>query len=158
MRPFRAAIGAGARLMMTAHIAVPALSGGLELPATLSPAMIRSLLRRDLGFEGVMITDAMNMQAMRQGSGLPIDAIAAAAAGVDLLLLQNDSDETEAVYAGLVQAARARACWSRRRNLASAGRVLALKGWLSAQAQPDLAVVACAEHQALAPRGGGARR
>ncbi len=149
LRPFRAAIGAGARLMMTAHIAVPALSGGLELPATLSPAIVRGLLRRDLGFEGVVISDAMNMQAMRQGAGLAIDAIAAAAAGVDLLLLQNDSAETEAVYAGLVQAAQ-RALLAADDQFASARRVLALKRWLSAQPQPELDVVNCAAHQALA--------
>ena len=149
LQPFRAAIHAGARLMMTAHVAVPALSGGLELPATLSPAIIGGLLRRKLGFEGVVITDAMNMVAMRQGAGLPIDAIAAAAAGVDLLLLQNDSRETEAVYAGLVQAAQ-RALLDPAVQFASAGRVLALKHWLSEQAQPELDVVNCPAHQALA--------
>src|SRR5207237_4065767 len=103
---FRAAVGAGAKLMMTAHVAVPALNGGLELPATLSPAIIRGLLRGDLGFQGVVITDAMDMKAIGQGAGLVIDAITAAAAGVDMLLLQSDSAESQAVYAGLLQAAQ----------------------------------------------------
>jgi beta-N-acetylhexosaminidase len=149
LRPFRAAVNAGARLVMTAHVAVPALSGGLELPATLSPTIIRGLLRHDLGFQGVVITDAMDMKAIRQGSWLVIDAIAAAAAGVDMLLLQSGSEQTEAVYAGLLQATE-RALLSVEDQLASAERVLALKRWLSAQPQPALEVVACAEHQALA--------
>ena len=63
MLPFIAAIKAEARLMMTAHVALPALDGGRDdLPATLSPAIVRRLLRRELGFEGVIITDALNMQ------------------------------------------------------------------------------------------------
>ncbi len=149
LRPFRAAVAAGARLMMTAHVAVPALNGGLELPATLSPAIIRGLLRRDLGFQGVVISDAMDMKAIGQGAGLVIDAIAAAAAGVDMLLLQSDAAESEAVYAGLLQAAR-RGLLAAEDQLASAERILALKRWLSTQPQPELDVVACAEHQALA--------
>ena len=149
LRPFRAAVDAGAKMVMTAHVAVPALNGGLELPSTLSPAIIRQLLRRDLGFEGVVISDAMDMKAIEQGAGLVIDAITAAGAGVDLLLLQGDSDQTDAVYAGLLQATR-RGLLSAADQLASAERVLALKRWLAAQPQPALDVVACAEHQALA--------
>jgi beta-N-acetylhexosaminidase len=149
MRPFRAAVNAGARLVMTAHVAVPALNGGLEIPSTLSPAIIRGLLRRDLGFQGVVITDAMDMQAIQQGSGLVIDTIAAAAAGVDMLLLQSDSQESEAVYAGLVQAAH-RGLLSAADQLASAERVLALKRWQSTQPQPELDMVAGAENLRLA--------
>jgi beta-N-acetylhexosaminidase len=149
IRPFEAAIRAGAKLVMTAHVALPALSGGLDLPATLSPAILRGLLRHDLGFGGVIITDALDMKAIRQGSGLAIDAIAAVAAGVDMLLLNSDDDERQMVYAGLLQATR-RTLLSTEENLASAERVLALKDWLSAQPQPPLDVVACAEHRALA--------
>lgn len=76
MQPFAAAIRAGAKLVMTAHVALPALSGSADLPATLSPAILRGPLRREPGFERVMITDALDMKAIRQGSGLVIDAIA----------------------------------------------------------------------------------
>jgi beta-N-acetylhexosaminidase len=147
--PFRAAVAAGARLVMTAHVALPALNGGIDLPTTLSPAVVRGLLRRDLGFEGVIITDALDMQAINQGSGLVIDTIAAVAAGVDVLLLNVAGTEQQAVYAGLLQATR-RTLLSSDENLASAERILDLKAWVSAQAQPALDVVACAEHQALA--------
>jgi beta-N-acetylhexosaminidase len=75
-------------MMMTAHIALPALNGGSDMPATLSAAVLRGLLRHELGFEGVIISDAMEMRAIEQGEGLGIDAIAAVVAGVDLLLLQ----------------------------------------------------------------------
>ena len=89
--PFRAAVAAGVRMVMTAHIALPALDAGLDRPATLSPVVLRGLLRRRLGFEGVIVTDAMDMQAIDQGAGLAVDAIAAVSAGVDLLLLDRKS-------------------------------------------------------------------
>ncbi|HZG89293.1 MAG TPA: glycoside hydrolase family 3 N-terminal domain-containing protein, partial [Pseudonocardia sp.] len=59
--PFRAAIAAGAQCVMTAHIRVPALTG--ELPATLSSAALHTLLRTELGFPGVVVTDALDMHA-----------------------------------------------------------------------------------------------
>lgn len=146
--PFQAAIAAGARLVMSAHVAAPALTDGLALPATLAPAILRGLLRGELGFAGVIVSDALDMHAIAQGDGLLIDALAAAAAGIDLLLLGPASPH-EQIYAGLLHATR-RALLPPGDVLASAGRVLALKHWLAAQPQPDFAVVGCAEHQALA--------
>src|SRR4029079_293591 len=64
--PFRAAIQAGAGLVMTAHIALPAL-GDSATPATLSPGIITGLLRDTLGFGGVTITDAMTMEGVGKG-------------------------------------------------------------------------------------------
>ncbi|MCH7704469.1 MAG: beta-N-acetylglucosaminidase, partial [Planctomycetes bacterium] len=63
--PFRAAIDAGMRGVMTAHIAVPALGGG-ELPSTLSAEVLVDLLRTDLGFDGIVFTDAMDMAAVNR--------------------------------------------------------------------------------------------
>ena len=60
---------------------------------------MRGLLREELGFAGVINSDAMNMQAIAQGPGLLIDALAAAAAGVDLLLLIDEGDEQGQVFA-----------------------------------------------------------
>jgi beta-N-acetylhexosaminidase len=147
--PFIAAIRAGVRLIMTAHIALPALDDGRNLPATLSPKILRGLLRAELGFEGVIVSDAMDMRAIEQGPGLVVDAIAALTAGVDLLTLNHTAAEQRAVHAGLLQAAR-RALLSPEALLASAQRVLTLKGWLARHAQPSLDVVGCAEHRALA--------
>jgi beta-N-acetylhexosaminidase len=145
--PFAAAVEAGVRLVMTAHIAVPAI-GNPDLPSTLSPGVLRGLLREKLGFRGVIVSDAMDMGAITQGQGLVIDAIAAAAAGVDLLLLIGDVPLLESVHAGLAQAAR-RGLLPDDMTL-SARRVLDLKQWLGQQEQPGLEVVVCEEHRALA--------
>jgi beta-N-acetylhexosaminidase len=147
--PFAAAIEAGVRLVMTAHIALPALNHGLDMPATLSPAILQGLLREELGFQGIIVSDALNMAAIAQGPGLVVDAIAAAAAGVDLLLLIDEGAEQETIYAALCQAAR-RGLLAEAAVQAAAGRVLALKTWLAAQPQPPLDVVGSAEHRALA--------
>jgi beta-N-acetylhexosaminidase len=147
--PFSAAIQAGVKLVMTAHVALPALNAGLDMPATLSPAVLRGLLRQELGFQGVIASDALDMQAIRQGPALLIDALAAAAAGLDLLLFGPQTVERELLFDGLVQAAR-RGLLDPEDVRASAGRVLALKSWLAGREQPPLEVVGCAEHQALA--------
>jgi beta-N-acetylhexosaminidase len=147
--PFSAAIEAGVKLMMTAHIALPGLTDGLEVPATLSPAIMRKLLRDDLGFEGIVVSDAMDMGAIQRGLGLVIDCIAASAAGVDLLLLGDCGEGFEAVYAALLQAAR-RGLLAHGEIVSSAQRVLELKAWLSKQEQPGMEVIQCEEHRALA--------
>ena len=59
--PFRAAFAAGASTAMTGHLAVPALDAGLGVPATLSRKIISGLLRRQLGFNGLVVTDALDM-------------------------------------------------------------------------------------------------
>jgi beta-N-acetylhexosaminidase len=71
---------AGARAVMTAHLALPAIDGRADLPATLSPAILKGLLRQELGFTGVIITDSMDMQAIRQGEALGREAVAAVSA------------------------------------------------------------------------------
>jgi beta-N-acetylhexosaminidase len=147
--PFQAAIDAGARLVMSAHIVFPALNGGGDLPATLSPAILRGLLRRKLGFKGLIVTDAMDMNAMEQGPGYVADAMAAIAAGADLLLLNHDLDKVERAFATILQAAR-RGLLGTDEIEASAARVLALKKWVGGREQPPLDVVACPEHRALA--------
>jgi len=147
--PFLAAIQAGAQLVMTAHLAMPALDGDKALPATLSSGILKDLLRGEIGFDGVVVSDAMNMRAIRQGAGLAIDAIAAVAAGVDLLLLTSEPGILEGVSDGLLQAAQ-RGLLAGDELLASAQRVLKLRRRLASTVQPPLEVVGCAEHLALA--------
>jgi beta-N-acetylhexosaminidase len=147
-RPFAAAIAAGVKLVMTAHVAFPAFDEGLKLPATMSPALLRGLLRGDLGFEGVIISDALEMAAFSHGD-MVIDTLAAAAAGVDLLLLNANAGIQRSVYAGLLQAAQ-RTLLAPSDVLASAGRVLALKRWATAHTPPPLDVIGAADHAALA--------
>ncbi|WP_327688351.1 glycoside hydrolase family 3 protein [Streptomyces tubercidicus] len=86
--PFRAAIAAGTRAVMSAHILLPALDG--EHPATLSPAALHGLLRAPeaeggLGFDGLIITDGMEMQAISATYGIERGSVLALAAGADAL-------------------------------------------------------------------------
>lgn len=146
--PFAAAISAGVRLVMTAHVAFPALHDGLLLPATLSPTLLRGILRDELGFHGVIISDALDMAAFSQGD-LVIDALASVAAGVDLLLLNSDAAIHAAIYQSLAQAAQ-RMLLNPADMRASAERVVALKQWIATAPQPPLDVIGSAEHRALA--------
>ncbi len=154
--PFIAAMRAGVKLMMTGHLSLPNISGADGLPATLSPRILRGLLRTELGYTGVIVTDAMDMQAIRQGPGLIIDAVAAVKAGCDLLLLNTDPIGQRNVYRALLQATE-RHLLDSSDVQESARRVLALKDWCSGVTTPPsgvtappLEVVGSAEHRALA--------
>jgi beta-N-acetylhexosaminidase len=104
--PFAAAIRAGTIAIMPSHLRVPELTG--DLPATVSAAALGGLLRRELGFTGVIVSDALEMRAVRDRFGVPGAAVLAVAAGTDLLCLGRDSDEEEylAVRSALVDAVR----------------------------------------------------
>jgi beta-N-acetylhexosaminidase len=101
--PFRAAVEAGVLAVMPGHLRVAGLTG--ELPASLSAAAI-ALLRSALGFDGVVVTDALEMRAVRDPFGIPGAAVRAVAAGNDLLCLGRDVPEDGylAVRAALVSA------------------------------------------------------
>jgi beta-N-acetylhexosaminidase len=149
LRPFQAALNTGAKLVMTGHFALPALTGSDELPATLSRAVMDRFLRQELGFDGVIITDALDMGALTQGAGQIVDVLAATRAGVDLLLTTNQPEVQERILAGLGLAYGRKLI--RRRHLApSLERIQALKAWTGRQTQPDLSVVNSAAHQQLA--------
>lgn len=94
LAPFRAAVAAGVDAVMTAHIVVPAW--GTE-PATLNPRVLGML--RDWGFEGVIITDALDMAAIRETVGIGPGAARALAAGADLLCIGNPTNRGEATLA-----------------------------------------------------------
>jgi beta-N-acetylhexosaminidase len=147
--PFQAAIVADAKLMMTAHLALPALDGPEAPPATLSRRILHGLLREELGFKGVIITDAMDMGAIRQGEALGEDAVRATTAGADLLLLTSNPEDQRRVYESLLQAAK-NGKLKPETVSASVERILSLKHWLAEQSQSDLSVVGCVEHQAIA--------
>jgi beta-N-acetylhexosaminidase len=101
--PFAAAIAAGAKSVMTAHIRVPALTG--DRPATFSRAALTDLLRGECGFEGTVITDALEMKgAAASAGGIGPAAVLALAAGADLLCIGADVDHAlvEDVAAAIV--------------------------------------------------------
>ena len=148
--PFQAAIQEGVKMVMTAHLALPALSGRVDIPSTLSPQVIQGLLRKELAFEGVIVTDAMDMKAIQQGEGLGEDAVRAVSAGCDLLLLTTHPLDHQHVYKSLLQAYQNGAL-DAQEVFTSARRVSALKEWLSSQPPtPDLSVVGCSDHLAVA--------
>lgn len=146
---FAAAVEAGTRLVMTAHAALPALHAGADLPATLSPRVLQGLLRGELGFNGVIVTDALDMRSVEQGVELVVECLAAARAGADLLMLASHSARFDEIHASLLHAVR-RGLLDAGEVLCSADRILALKEWLAAQERPPLEVIACREHQDLA--------
>jgi beta-N-acetylhexosaminidase len=102
--PFAAAIAAGVAAIMPGHLRVAGLTGGL--PTTQSPAALRGLLRGELGFTGLIISDALEMRAVSGPAGIASAAVRAVAAGVDLLCLGRDQDEEDyrAVRAALTAA------------------------------------------------------
>nr|WP_306270168.1 glycoside hydrolase family 3 N-terminal domain-containing protein [Ornithinimicrobium sp. HY1793] len=98
--PFRAVIDAGAPAMMPGHIVVDAIDPGQ--PATLSSAVLTGLLQEDLGFTGLVVTDALNMGAITEASGDQHPAVSALLAGVDVLLMPPDPiGSLDAVVAAL---------------------------------------------------------
>jgi len=149
--PFRAALAAGAPMVMSGHVALPAITGRRDLPATVSRQVMDGLLRGELGFRGVSITDAMDMKAVAQGSAGVVDSIVALRAGVDLLLLTPDRVAQRRLETGLRQAAL-RGLLSPRQTSASHARILRLRRWLAAFGQPAPGVVRSETHRSLARR------
>jgi beta-N-acetylhexosaminidase len=134
--PFVAAIAAGSLAIMPGHLRVPELTG--DLPATFSPAAVLGLLRGELGFDGVVISDGLEMRAASGVHGIPAAAVLAVAAGVDLLCLGRDTDE--AMYHA-VRAALTDAVASGRlpgdRLAEAADRVATLRAWLASAREGD---------------------
>ncbi len=128
--PFEAAIRAGTLAIMPSHLRVPELTG--DLPATVSAAAITGLLRGELGFTGVIVSDALEMRATRDTFGIPGAAVLAVAAGTDLLCLGRDGSEADylAVRDALVTAVRDGALDGERLEEA-ADRVARLRGGLA---------------------------
>ncbi|MEH0841538.1 glycoside hydrolase family 3 protein [Micromonospora sp. CPCC 205711] len=92
--PFRAAVAAGVQAVMTGHLLVPALDP--ELPATLSPRILGDLLRDELGFSGVVVTDAVEMRAVADRYGFAGGAVRALAAGADAICVGGERADEQA--------------------------------------------------------------
>ena len=91
LKPFKAAIEQGVISVMIGHLAVPKLTGTME-PASISKVIVTDLLRKELGFQGLIITDAMNMKALYNGQNVPDISVKAIQAGNDLLLFSPDPE------------------------------------------------------------------
>ena len=104
--PFQAAIDAGVKSVMTAHLAVPALDPTPGLPATLSEAIMTGLLRRQMGFKGLIVTDALEMGGVTAAYSTEEAALRAVLAGVDQLLLPPEPAKVIAYLAAAVRDGR----------------------------------------------------
>jgi beta-N-acetylhexosaminidase len=87
LRPFKEAIDAGMGAIMTAHISVPSLNGGVSEASTLSPLVLTRVLRDELGFGGLVFTDAMDMSAIARRHSAGEAAVRAIEAGADVILM-----------------------------------------------------------------------
>jgi beta-N-acetylhexosaminidase len=92
--PFREAIRAGVAFIMTAHVLVPSLDE--ERPATLSGRIVRALLREELGYQGVILSDDLEMKAIAKTYAVPDAAVQAIAAGCDGILICSGTVEVQA--------------------------------------------------------------
>lgn len=99
--PFAAGIEAGAEMVMVGHISAPALTGGDNIPASLSEDVITGILRDELGYDGIVITDALNMGAVTDYYEADVAAIMALKAGADMVLMP---DNFEQAYQGVLEA------------------------------------------------------
>jgi beta-N-acetylhexosaminidase len=126
LRPFREAIAAGMGAIMTAHISVPSLNGGIREPSTLSPMVLTNVLREEMGFDGIIFTDAMDMSAIARRHSPEDAAVRALEAGADVILMPPDVERAVNGVVAAVQAGRL----SEERIDASVRRVLAAKARL----------------------------
>jgi beta-N-acetylhexosaminidase len=134
--PFEAAIEAGVDAVMVGHIDLSQIEKTPGLPASLSPTIITGLLRNDLGFSGLVFTDALPMHAITEHFGAEQAVVMAISAGADVALEPLDIPKSFTALKDAVE----RGVITRQRLDASVRRLLEAKAWenLSAQAIPDL--------------------
>lgn len=137
LAPFRSAIAAGTRAVMSAHILVPSLDA--EYPATLSRRILTGILREELGYDGLIVTDGMEMQAISATYGIERGSVLAIAAGADAICVGGglaDDDTVLRLRDALVGAVRAGEL-SEERLADAATRVRALAQWTSVSGAAD---------------------
>lgn len=150
--PAQAGIDAGALMVMTGHVLLPA-AGDAKLPASISPVVVQQLLQGDgaagcagMGFDGVTVTDSMQMAPITDSHAAGSAAVAALAAGEDLILM---SANPAKAIAGIVAAVGDGSLEAERLDDAATA-VLALRLASARVPAPSLDVVASAAHRALA--------
>ncbi len=153
--PFRAAVAEQVAFVMTAHVLVPALDD--TRPATLSPQVVQALLREELGFEGVILGDDLEMKAVAARYTVPESAVAAVKAGCDGLLICSGNVDLQAqALEALVKAVetgaipQARLDDAERRLRRAKERFLADRSRPAARRLAWKQVVGCDAHRAVA--------
>jgi beta-glucosidase-like glycosyl hydrolase len=125
LAPFRASVAANVDSMMTAHVAYPELDPEGR-PATLSPRILQTLLREEMAFRGLVVTDAIIMEGLTEGGSEAEASVRALAAGCDVLLYPQDADAVIAEVLAAMEDGRlprARVEDALRRTAEAAGRV-----------------------------------
>jgi beta-glucosidase-like glycosyl hydrolase/CubicO group peptidase (beta-lactamase class C family) len=124
--PFRYLIDKGVMGVMTAHLEVPALEKEKRLPASISRSITTNLLKDEFGFDGLVVTDALEMKGITKIFNIDEVAVRAVASGADVLLLPPDEDAAiDAIFSAVV---KGRLTVSRIDS--SVRKILALKQWL----------------------------
>jgi beta-N-acetylhexosaminidase len=131
--PFRRAIAAGVPMLMTAHVRYPALDP--EWPATLSPTILTGLLRRRLGFRGIICSDDLEMRAIADHYGPGDAAVASIAAGADFLLYCHRQDDLRTAITA-VERAVTDGRLPERRIAESHRRIVAITRWRTRHRRP----------------------
>jgi beta-glucosidase-like glycosyl hydrolase len=149
--PFRAGIAAGAKAVMTAHLALPKVDP-TGRPATLSRPILTGILRNQLGFDGIVVTDGMHMQGITDHFSAAEAVIGAIEAGADAILA---SDDIDSAFNGIIQAVHIGRITEGRINT-SVRRILSAKAWVGlaedrmVSADSVFAVVGAPEFQKIA--------
>ena len=146
--PFKTAISYNAPAIMTAHILFPALDAS-GLPATLSKPILTELLREEMGFRGLIVTDCLQMKAVADTWGTPRAAVMAAQAGADILLVCHTWEKQKETFDALVAAVRSGELSEDRVN-ESLARIVSAKEMLALAPPLPLSVIGEEEHINLA--------
>jgi beta-N-acetylhexosaminidase len=145
--PFRAAIAAGIDTIMTSHVVFPAVEPD-RIPATISKRVLTGLLREELGFEGVITTDCMEMNAISETIGVGEGAVQALIAGADMVMISHRLDRQEEAIHAIAKALETGRL-SLERLQEAAARVRALRDKRIGKAPADLPTVAELRSQTL---------
>jgi beta-N-acetylhexosaminidase len=144
--PYRETIAAGLASVMTTHTIFTALDK--DLPATLSPVIVKKILREELGFDGIVTTDCMEMKAISHHHSAAESAVLAALAGIDIILFSHTPRLQAAAYEGLLEAAQSGRLPEAMIEAANQ-RIARLKKRFPAQS-PKPELIRSAEHLAIA--------
>jgi beta-N-acetylhexosaminidase len=151
LKPFQAAINAGVASIMTAHIHFPAIDPTPGLPATLSRKILTDLLRNQMGFRGLIVTDAMAMHAIKHNFPMDEAVVMAVNAGADVIIADDAPSTYEALWRALQDGKL-----SMERVREAAKRILEAKEWCGLNQQKFVdenkvaEIVGCPEHREVA--------
>ncbi len=151
--PFRGAIDSGVDCVMTTHVMFEELDN--NHPATLSPIVINKLLRTDIGYDGAVCTDCMEMNAITNEYGAAESAILTILAGVDMVMFSHTQERQKIAYQAVLGAVKSGRI-SEERLDKSVSRIQNLKDQYAIKNRPSLDIIASEPHKAVAQKAANA--